>query len=668
MSVGAPRNYMLQKRDLAFFLEGNAIVFAINFDYRFDTEGFFDDPKMRALLESAARVWEDLVQDEFANIPAGTEFTIVNPTTGENTTVTLTEAIDDVLVFVGSRDMGSRPALAYPTGLDASGDVFQSRIAESFRGQGPATDFEPWAGWLALNPNVTWHLDHTTPVTPGAHDMLTHVVHQIAHILGFGISPIFFDIGAGASFDGPNALSVNNGMPIPLGPVLGHVIEGFNNNQVLMDPIIPRGVRLMPGEIDLAMLSDIGYVIDGFQPQGNRFQLSTSEGEAILGQNLRDLIDAQGGNDVVFGGAGNDILLGGTGDDTVSGGTGNDILDGGLDNDSLTGNDGDDTLRAGFGNDTLNGGSGADVFDILSGGGHITIKDFSTQDSIILRESGFTSGDEALAAIEKPTADLSRLIFLDGTTVDIQHTPQAGTPLNKNDFLLAGPSSLFLAGGANDRLVGTNGDDDFLSGDGSDTIEGGPGADVIQAGETDSDLRDVVFGGSGSDSINGGYGNDSLVGGGGDDTIEGGFGVDTIIGNSGNDVLAGSAFSDILFGNDGNDFVNGGFGSDRINGGAGADTFFHFGVAGHGSDWIQDYDATDGDVLLFGNTSAAPEDFRVTFAHTENSEGERSGDDNIQEVFVVYRPTGQIMWALVDGEGETAINLKIGAETFDLLT
>ncbi len=35
---------------------------------------------------------------------------------------------------------------------------------------------------------------------------------------------------------------------------------------------------------------------------------------------------------------------------------------------------------------------------------------------------------------------------------------------------------------------------------------------------------------------------------------------------------------------------------------------------------------------------------------------------------MIYRPTGQIMWALVDGAGQSSINLQVGGEVFDLLT
>ena len=122
-----------------------------------------------------------------------------------------------------------------------------------------------------------------------------------------------------------------------------------------------------------------------------------------------------------------------------------------------------------------------------------------------------------------------------------------------------------------------------------------------------------------------------------------------------------------MFGNAGDDFLNGGFGHDRINGGSGADRFFHLGIFDHGSDWVQDYDADEGDVLAFGQAGATLNQFQVNYTHTANADGERSGDDAVEEAFVIYRPTGQIMWALVDGGGQTEINIQLDGVVFDLL-
>ncbi len=213
-----------------------------------------------------------------------------------------------------------------------------------------------------------------------------------------------------------------------------------------------------------------------------------------------------------------------------------------------------------------------------------------------------------------------------------------------------------------DRLEGGQGNDTINGFDGADTLIGNGGDDSLTGGTSVNDRRDVIYGGDGNDTIDGGYGNDLLRGDAGDDVISGGFGGDTVIGGTGDDQLSGGALGDVLFGGDGDDFLNGGFGYDRLNGGAGADAFFHLGIADHGSDWIQDYTGTDGDTLVFGRGTATADQFQINTAATSGA-----GDAAVDEAFVVYRPTGQIIWALIDGAGQDEINLRIGADTFDLM-
>ncbi|UWQ19641.1 hypothetical protein [Jannaschia sp. M317] len=216
--------------------------------------------------------------------------------------------------------------------------------------------------------------------------------------------------------------------------------------------------------------------------------------------------------------------------------------------------------------------------------------------------------------------------------------------------------------GGNDRLLGREGSDTLNGGDGTDTLNGGDGDDFIFGGDSEADLRDIVYGGAGDDSIEGGYGNDLLNGDAGDDTIAGGFGADEVLGGDGDDVLTGAAFGDVIFGGNGADYINGGFGSDRVNGGEGADRFFHLGIADHGSDWIQDYTAAQGDVLQYGGR-VTRDQFQVNTTTTVGA-----GADDVEEAFIIFRPTGQILWALVDGAGEDAIRLQLGQETFNILT
>ena len=364
----------------------------------------------------------------------------------------------------------------------------------------------------------------------------------------------------------------------------------------------------------------------------------------------------------------NDVITGTGAPESLFGGLGDDVIDGAGGDDYIEGNDGTDTLHGGAGSDTLDGGAG---------GLDAAVFDFS------LAEAAFRFEGNTLfvanAGAEDTLLNIERLQFTDQTvtvssllpseTVTGDATSETLTTGGGDDVVDGGGGDDTIdGGGGDDRLIGGLGDDTIDGGDGADTLNGGDGADTLTGGVSVDDLRDIIYGGDGDDIIDGGYGNDLIYGMGGNDTIAGGFGVDELQGQDGDDVITGSAFSDLVFGGDGNDFVNGGFGSDRINGGTGADKFFHLGVLNHGSDWVQDYLSADGDVLLFGQTGATADQFQVNYAHTANAAGERAGDDAVQEAFVIYKPTGQIMWALIDGEGQDAINLQIAAasDVFDL--
>ena len=257
-------------------------------------------------------------------------------------------------------------------------------------------------------------------------------------------------------------------------------------------------------------------------------------------------------------------------------------------------------------------------------------------------------------------------------------TSAATSPVVATDQTLPGSSGAdLLEGGAGaDSLSGGSGDDTLRGGDGADSLDGGSGSNRLNGNGGDDVLTsgadstgNLIYGGSGNDSASGGGGTDTIYGQDGDDVLSGGQGADFLVGQLGNDTLSGGAQQDSLFGGDGNDFLNGGFAFDVLNGGAGADRFYHAGVVGHGTDWVQDYNAADGDVLIFGLTGATQDDFSLLAFHSTGSDGERAGDDAIQELYVVYSPTGQKIWALVDGADQDEILLRVAGsgETFDLL-
>jgi Ca2+-binding RTX toxin-like protein len=307
-----------------------------------------------------------------------------------------------------------------------------------------------------------------------------------------------------------------------------------------------------------------------------------------------------------------------------------------------------------------------------------------TVDGLTLQDVTGTTTTATLTGVAGNLSDVvTRLTTANDTTEaasigDLFATQVAQAGSGGNDTLVGTAGADTLTGGDGDdniegragadRLLGEGGNDTLMGGDGADILNGGDGDDFIFGGATSADLRDVVFAGAGNDSVDGGYGNDEISGQDGNDTIAGGFGSDTLNGQNGDDVITGSALSDLVSGNAGNDFVNGGFGHDRINGGSGADRFFHLGILDHGSDFIQDYNAAEGDVLLSGIAGATRADFQVNIGDAiAVADGEKAGDDDVQEAFVIYRPTEQILWALIDGAGQSEINIRIGGTEFDLL-
>jgi len=290
----------------------------------------------------------------------------------------------------------------------------------------------------------------------------------------------------------------------------------------------------------------------------------------------------------------------------------------------------------------------------------------------------FPLGGASTEHIDTPSELLPLLLgFEDYTVIDSgQFAPDqpillseialiSATEIPKPDGLVVagtGADDLLFGDAGDDRLVGNSGQDTLHGGDGADTLNGGGGDDFIYGGSSADDARDLIYAGAGHDRVEGGYGNDLIYGMAGNDTLAGGFGADELQGQDGDDVITGAALADLIYGGAGDDFVNGGFGHDLINGGSGADKFYHLGIFDHGSDWVQDYTAAEGDVLQFGTASASPDDFQVNFTATDGA-----GAAGVREAFVIYQPTNQILWALVDGAGQDQINLKIGGEVFDLL-
>jgi len=236
--------------------------FNIQFDYRFDHTGFFNDPNRRQILETAASFWERHILDEFTDLAPGIPIYIKNPTTGGTLSFTLDRPIDDVLVFVGAAPLGSQIiAEAGPSGHWTPGSPLDRRF------NGP--NFEPWTGHISFNSTMNWFSDSTpqthNDIPPGQVDLMTVTTHELGHILGLGNSQAFNQWISGQTFIGPNALALTQGLGIPLAEDLAHIEDHLLPHGIpgesLLDAMLPSGVRQFPTQLDLTLLQDIGYQI-----------------------------------------------------------------------------------------------------------------------------------------------------------------------------------------------------------------------------------------------------------------------------------------------------------------------------------------------------------------------------------------------------------------------
>ncbi len=451
----------------------------------------------------------------------------------------------------------------------------------------------------------------------------------------------------------------------------------------------------------------------------------TAGNDSLIGTELDDTIDGMGGADTLSGRGGNDLLVAAAGLRAARGGAGEDTLDnsGGV-NLSAAIIDGVEILSGGgaFTHHQLNsferfediralqqttagevdlrgrieslapdqtflnyrGSDGTDrivlsdaEFNILLnvGGGDDWAETGSGNDILFAnRQFDFGSGSEGVTLSAGDGHDRieggnNGDILIGGTSAfDMSDTIEGD---DGADEIHGGAGNDLLYGGSAGDQWDVGGDDTIYGGAGSDTIEGGLYHDLIYGddGQGGADFGDVINGGSGRDTIYGGAGNDYLQGGGqAGDRVHGGTGSDTLIGSSGGDTLAGGQGSDAIYAGQGDDFIAGGAGNDRLHGGMGSDRFHHSGMSHHGTDWIADYlveDPVEGlifdrDVLSFAGVGTA-DDFSVTFRDAG------AGDAAIQEAFVVHEPSGQTLWALVDGAAQESILLSVGGTEYDLL-
>ena len=274
------KKFLLHKVILTLFLvflTQMSMALQIEFDYSYDTAGFFTDlstgkaiEERREILRHAASYYSGFSDSLSAITPSSTNnwsVSIINP--GQlGTTISLANievAADTITIYVGGSPSGPGVLGFAGTGFDltvSGSSEFESDVYN--RGQ---DDYGVWGGYIWFNSIHDWYFSmDNSGLTPGSPDFFTTAVHEMAHILGFGVAASWSDNISEGFFYGENAVNSYGG-PVPVDYVGAHWAEGVMSTyggaaqETLMDPTTPTGERQYLTELDYAGFADIGWQV-----------------------------------------------------------------------------------------------------------------------------------------------------------------------------------------------------------------------------------------------------------------------------------------------------------------------------------------------------------------------------------------------------------------------
>jgi hypothetical protein len=266
----------------------------IKVDYRYDIEGFFENPAAKAVIEAAAARWSRIIDQTLLPVNMQDEtfvdgrFQIIHPGTGEDYVLSAAASYSsDFYVQAGQRRadeylggfsleedvwvlfVGARSLKAAARGGPISGAGNLALVysdPESFVNRGfnsGVNSLTVLGGTVSFDLEQNWSFDLANPPGEGTLDFYSVALHEIGHGLGLNARSVaeFRGLITGNRFVGPNAVSAleaDTGISVHGLEIVSPSAKDYHWQDNEYDSkIFPFGTPLLFGTVGAGNLQDL---------------------------------------------------------------------------------------------------------------------------------------------------------------------------------------------------------------------------------------------------------------------------------------------------------------------------------------------------------------------------------------------------------------------------